>query len=115
MSSAAARVGTAPRSLLRPGGPGSLRSPSAGSAIRRSGVSSVGALRNYFLYWLKFSSRRAALEGLSRRLAGRIAHLAVTGATLVSVSRQSSVAVRVPPDVPYLGLSLCRLCWRAGC
>lgn len=46
MSSAAARVGSAPRSLLR----ASLRSPSAGGATRRSGVLSAGALRNYFLH-----------------------------------------------------------------
>lgn len=29
--------------------------------------------------------------------------------------QQMSVAVRVPADVPYLGLCLCRLCWRACC
>lgn len=62
-----------------PGRAGVPAQPQAGSEIQPSGVLSVGALRNYFLYWLNFSSRRAALEGFPRRLAGRIAHLGEAG------------------------------------
>lgn len=110
MSSAAARVGTAPRSIRPPGGPGSLRSPRRGarSSAREFYLSALCEITFCTGWTFPLAVRRwrgspAGSPGESRISARRAGCVRVT----TNECRRAG-----PPGVPCLGLSLG---WRAGC